>query len=82
MRQGRWKLVVHYEPLLLTNDHDAGLELFDLQEDLGEYHDLSAEMPERPAELWRQYNAWLTSVGAQQMIKNPGYVPGQEHLDD
>lgn len=82
MRQGRWKLVVQYEPVVLDQDLERGLELYDLQADPGESRDLSAEQPAKTRELWERYQAWLKSVGAQEVIRNPGYVPGQEHLDD
>jgi arylsulfatase A-like enzyme len=74
IRKGRYKLIIHYEPLLLENDRAAALELFDLEEDLGEYHDLAETMPEKTQELFDQYQAWLKSVNAQQLTKNPQHA--------
>jgi arylsulfatase A-like enzyme len=39
-------------------------ELYDLATDPGEAHDLSAERPERAAELERELQAWFDTVGA------------------
>ena len=48
VRKGRWKL--------LTNK--AGLELYDLEADLGETRNLVAERPERVRELLADYQSW------------------------
>jgi arylsulfatase A-like enzyme len=44
---------------------DMRVELYNLKEDLGEKHDLNAEMPERAESLRRQLHAWRQTVGAQ-----------------
>ena len=56
VRQGRWKLVEHYD--------DGRAELFDLDKDAAEARDLSASQPRRVAELRQRLAAWRSSVGA------------------
>jgi len=55
IRQGDWKLVD-------ARDFDAksqsGWQLFDLSKDIGEAHDLSAQFPEKKAELIKLWDAW------------------------
>jgi len=55
IRQGDWKLVD-------ARDFDAkgqsGWQLFDLSKDIGESHDLSAQFPEKKAELIKLWDAW------------------------
>lgn len=56
MRRGNWKLIEFL---------DTGqIELYDLSNDLSEAHDLSAEMPERTAELRKQLDDWKRAVKA------------------
>ncbi len=64
MRDGRYK-VVHWYEAGLTGQPGAW-ELYDLVEDPGEQHDLSAEMPEKMAALRRQLEQRLMEMGAQQ----------------
>ncbi len=67
MRDGRWKLVVHYE--------DGRAELFDLTADVGETTDLAAREPTRVAEMRGKLVAWRRSVGAQENAPNPDFRP-------
>ncbi len=48
VRDGRWKLV----------DNNGKIELFDLQADLGEKHDLAAKQPDVTARLRSSLEAW------------------------
>ena len=57
VREGPWKLIEFYE--------DARLELYNLDDDLGETHNLAAAMPARAADLRTSLDAWRTAVGAQ-----------------
>ena len=43
---------------------DLRLELYDLESDLGEHHDLSTEMPDRARELHGKLVTWRNAVGA------------------
>jgi arylsulfatase A-like enzyme len=65
VRDGRWKLVEHYD--------DAKVELFDLDADAGETHDLSTADPKRAAALRAQLRAWRNAVGAQENTPNPAF---------
>ena len=69
IRQGDYKLIEFYE--------DGRLQLFNLAEDLGERHDLAAEMPEKTRQLHQKLVAWRTSVGAQMPTPNPDYDPAK-----
>jgi len=54
VRIGRWKLVRNY-PL--------AWELYDMETDRTELHDLAAVYPERVADMQRQYDAWAARCG-------------------
>ena len=56
IRQGDLKLIEFF--------NDGRLELYNLADDLGEQHDLSAKMPEETRELHDELTAWRTSVDA------------------
>ena len=56
IRAGRWKLIEFYDK--------EKIELYDLESDLGERHDLTKTMPERARELRRKLRAYLESVNA------------------
>jgi hypothetical protein len=51
-RVGKWKWL----------DSAKGKGLYDLSEDIGEKNDLSAEMPEKAAELRSAFNQWLAEM--------------------
>jgi arylsulfatase A-like enzyme len=63
IRDGRWKLVEHY-------DSDV-VELFDLEADVGESRDRSREDPARSAALRKRLRDWRVAVGAQENAPNP-----------
>ena len=67
IRKGRYKLIEHYE--------DGSIELFDLEEDLGERVNLSHRQPDKAAELLNDLRSWRGSVGAGMPIPNPDYDP-------
>ena len=67
VRRGRWKLLEHFE--------DGRLELFDLDADPGERHDLAAAEPALVAELRGRLEAWRRDVGARGMAANPRLDP-------
>ena len=54
VRIGRWKLVKRYP---------RDWELYDLDADRTELHDLAAQQPERVADMARQYDAWAERCG-------------------
>lgn len=65
LRKGKWKLVVHYE--------DERTELFNLEEDPGELHDLSSKLPEKTNELKSRLDWHLKETGASFPTPNPAY---------
>ena len=65
IRAGNLKLIEYYE--------DGSLELFDLENDLEEQHDLSDERPEKAQELQRRLAVWRESVDAQMPVANPEF---------
>jgi arylsulfatase len=54
IRQGRWKLVAQ---------HQAAWELYDLQADRSELHDLAAQQPDKVRELSQMYGSWAKRIG-------------------
>jgi arylsulfatase A-like enzyme len=63
IRDGRWKLVEHYD--------DERVELFDLERDTGEGRDLAPSDAARTAALRKRLRDWRASVGAQENAANP-----------
>ena len=67
VRQGKWKLVEHY---------DTGeVELYDLSNDLGERNNLAKEHPEQVSSLRKKLADWRKEVGAQENTPNPDFDP-------
>lgn len=62
IQKGPWKLMEFFE--------DHRLELYNLDEDIGETKNLSGEMPDKVKELQQQMLAWRESVGAQMPTAN------------
>ncbi len=73
VRAGRYKLIEFYE--------DGRRELFDLQNDVGESRNLSAERPAVVKALSEKLEAWRKEVGARRTKPNPGYVPNPQAAD-
>jgi arylsulfatase A len=67
IRNGPWKLIETFDP--------EGLELYNLDQDLGETTNLATTQPAKLAELHRELVAWRESVGAEMMQANPDYDP-------
>ena len=65
--KGKWKLI---------NYHESGRnELYDIDSDVGETKDVSADHPDVVVDLLRRLDAWLNEVDARQATPNPGYDP-------
>ncbi len=79
IREGNYKLIEWFEKSMDGIDTPGALELFDLEKDPGESHDLAAEMPGKVRELYERLKAWRNNVGAQEMPLNPNYDP--EHAN-
>ena len=68
VRYGDWKLHQYYE--------DDGLELYNLQEDIGEQRNLAAENPQKLDELLTLLNNWKQKTRAPVPGKdNPDFMP-------
>lgn len=77
MRQGRYKLLRFY-----ARPADQQYELYDLSQDIGEQHDLSAEQPERVKQMAREMQQWIRDNGAQlptRVAAGTGKQPGKGH---
>ncbi|MFC2116250.1 sulfatase [Bacteroidota bacterium] len=67
LRKGKYKLIEWHEELLQGY---PALELYDLESDPGETHDISAEKPELLEELRNDLHHWRNEVGAQMPTLN------------
>ncbi len=67
MRSNDWKLLFYYE--------DSKLELYNLEEDIGEQNNLADVYPEKTRELFDLLREWRDEVNAQLPRLNPKYVP-------
>ena len=67
VRVGNFKLIEWYE--------DMRVELYNLNDDLGEHHDLAVSMPEKTAALRSLLHNWRTQVKAQMPTLNLSYDP-------
>jgi arylsulfatase A len=54
---------------------DGKIELYDLEQDTGEQHDLSQEKPAQAKKLLHELQAWRKEVNAQMPTLNPAYRP-------
>lgn len=68
IRKGKWKLLEFFE--------DKHIELYNLDEDIGEKKNLYEKMPEKAKELYKLLKDWRKSVNAEVPMKlNPEYDP-------
>lgn len=70
IRQGKWKLIEFFD--------DGSLELYNLEEDVGEQHNLATEMPDKAIALRARLAAWRQAVGAKMPTPNPDFDPQRE----
>lgn len=73
IRCGDYKLIEYFE-----NDT---IQLFNLKHDIGEQHDLAAELPRTAARLRDMLHRWRTRVGAAVMEANPKHPHTDRHSD-
>lgn len=67
IRSGDWKLIEFHE--------ESRVELYDLSNDIGEYHNLAETYPERTKTLRAKLHAWRNDVGASEPTRNPNFDP-------
>lgn len=60
LRDGRWKIVSAYR-----RDQPTQWELYDMDADRTELHDLASQHPEKLEEMVRQWQSWAKRVGVQ-----------------
>lgn len=72
VRSGPWKLIRFYGA---GTDRADVHELYNLADDIGEQHDLAAELPERVASLSALIDAHLEATRALVPLRNPLYDP-------
>ncbi len=68
VRQGKWKLIKYFE--------GDRVELYDLEQDLGETEDVSKTFPDVATDMKKSLEGWLVDVEAQLPKINPEYEPG------
>ncbi len=56
VRQGKWKLHEYFE--------DGGLELYNVEEDIGERNNLAEEMPDKAQEMLELLKDWRVRLDA------------------
>ncbi|MEM9015395.1 MAG: sulfatase [Verrucomicrobiota bacterium] len=67
VRRGNWKLIEFLE--------DGELELYNLENDIGETRNLIEEKPDLAADLKDELSQWKEDVGADPMLPNPRFTP-------
>ncbi len=73
VRVGKYKLIERYE--------DGRVHLYDLEADIGEHHDLAAQMPERVSEMRSRLHAWYREVDAKFLREKDGQSPWRPEVD-
>ncbi|MEY2428465.1 MAG: hypothetical protein QOJ40_1350 [Verrucomicrobiota bacterium] len=73
IRKGDFKLIEFFD--------DMRVELYNLKDDIGEQHNLAAQMPEKADQLRKRLHAWRKEVGAQMPARNPKYDPSKPEHD-
>jgi arylsulfatase A-like enzyme len=72
VRKGNWKLIEYFE--------DGTLELYNLENDIGEQNNLAAKMPKKTKQLHGLLKNWRKSISAPVPTKrNPKYNPDAEN---
>jgi arylsulfatase A-like enzyme len=75
IRKGRWKLHLYLEEWLLDGGSNA-MELYDLENDMGEHHNLAQQHPEVCEALLAELESWMKQSQAPVPTKkNPAYDP-------
>ncbi|MHA3774102.1 sulfatase [Verrucomicrobiota bacterium sgz303538] len=69
VREGDWKLIEWYE--------DGRHELYNVRDDLGEEHDLAAQMPDKVEQLAAKLDSWRKETNAVMSAKNEHFDPAR-----
>ena len=73
IHKGDFKLIEYFS--------DMRVELYNLKDDIGEQHNLAAQMPAKVEALRARLHAWRKEVGAQMPTPNPAYDPSKPEHD-
>ena len=75
VRAGPWKLIEFFE--------DGRVELYNLDDDIGETNNLAATMPEKAAQLHQTLRQWREAINAPvPREKNPRYHSDEDTNDE
>ena len=72
VRSGKYKLIEWYENSIL-NDGESAFELYDLENDIGEFVNLADSMKELTIKLAEDMEKWRYEINAQMPVPNPEY---------
>lgn len=75
IRVGRYKLIEWFDRSIGGAQDGPAFELYDLESDPSEQHNLAAQEPARTSELAARLRNWRREVGAQEMTRNPAFDP-------
>jgi len=67
IRKGQYKLIEWFEQSIHGFDTEGAVELFDLENDIGEKRNILQENKDTAKELYKQLGEWRKQVGAQEM---------------
>ncbi len=68
IRSGKWKLIEFYEKSLLNENNISAYELYDLENDIGESHNLANNYKEITFKLSNELKKWRENVNAQMPV--------------
>ena len=72
---GQYKLVVWYEKEVDAKDPLDAVELYDLEKDIGEQHNLARSTPTKAQALYQKFKHWQRSVGSATNEAQSGLQP-------
>jgi arylsulfatase A-like enzyme len=70
MRRGKWKMIYAFV--------DETVELYNIENDISEEHNLVSQYPELAAEMQAAAFQWLEDTDAPRMVPNPDFNPAEE----